>query len=348
MPILRTFARAALVLVVGCVVLYTATRGIGMVKPSHGIIAFESWLDGIGGYAVPDIFVADLDASLPNFFNITRSTAGERNIVWSPDSTKIAFSSFENGQRWLRITDITGNPLWEFEILGSNPYVRDWSPDGEYLLMQTVVPERRLYNIELFHIPTNRRQILISGQVSHIQWLPNSNRVAFSQNSIIYVTDINSTPILSLPLEQDTFLTGFTASHDGQSIAFSTEKGAIGANTIFSVEILVGEPIELASWDSRISGLTWSLTDDRLFFVAPVNSLNQIFSLDAVDGIITQITDTSYPITSAVRWSPLSDRLLFIWSGTGGSTESTLSVINADGTNGRLIISDGREPVWRP
>jgi len=62
--------------------------------------------------------------------------------VWSPDGTRIAFSSFRDGMQRIhqRMADGTGDETALFEF-NRNAWVNDWSSDGRWMIYSAVRPE---------------------------------------------------------------------------------------------------------------------------------------------------------------------------------------------------------------
>ena len=58
----------------------------------------------------------------------TAGTAVDRNPVWSPDSTKIAFVSNRDGDNEIYIVDADGSDLFQLTTNDFNDYSPVWSP----------------------------------------------------------------------------------------------------------------------------------------------------------------------------------------------------------------------------
>ncbi len=87
-----------------------------------------------------DLWIHDLERGVASRF--TFDPASDRNPVWSPDGTRIVFSSPRNGTRDLYIKEASG--AGEAEVLLADPqhlHPGDWSRDGRYLAYITQSPE---------------------------------------------------------------------------------------------------------------------------------------------------------------------------------------------------------------
>lgn len=85
------------------------------------------------GSSESQIYIMNADGSEPN--QLTK-TSGVRNIrpVWSPDGSRIAFTSDRDGDKDIYIVDADGSNLSRIEM-ADDQTVSDWSPDGDRLLL---------------------------------------------------------------------------------------------------------------------------------------------------------------------------------------------------------------------
>jgi TolB protein len=95
--------------------------------PNGRRIAFISYRDGH-----PDVFLADLENPDNRFRNLTNtSNVIERNPVFSPDGSRIAYSVDSQGLNLILIQDL--NDLSKPPDIVSQARAAAWSPDGRYL-----------------------------------------------------------------------------------------------------------------------------------------------------------------------------------------------------------------------
>jgi eukaryotic-like serine/threonine-protein kinase len=88
-----------------------------------------------------DIWVIDLQRGASSRF--TFDPSDDTNPAWSPDGTRIAFTSDRKGHRDIYVKPASGSGEEQLVLESSeNKYVEDWSSDGQYLLWGTNTEER--------------------------------------------------------------------------------------------------------------------------------------------------------------------------------------------------------------
>jgi len=88
-----------------------------------------------------DVWLRDLDRGLEAPFTFEKAVPTAGNVVWSPDGSRIAFSSATSESMGLYIADVTSSGTGEPIFANGNPKVlTDWSRDG-YLLYTEIHPE---------------------------------------------------------------------------------------------------------------------------------------------------------------------------------------------------------------
>jgi dipeptidyl aminopeptidase/acylaminoacyl peptidase len=84
----------------------------------------------------PDLWIYDVARGLRSRF--TFDPAADRWPIWSPDGTRVAFSSNRNGQFNLYIRSYAGAGVEELVLESDRDKVlSDWSADGRFLLFET-------------------------------------------------------------------------------------------------------------------------------------------------------------------------------------------------------------------
>jgi len=90
-----------------------------------------------------DIWIVDLARSMPTRFAPTMST--EASLVWSPDGRRMAFVSKQTGRSEIFVgsADGAGSPELVPTTDAAFKYVKDWSPDGRFVVFQLVDPKTK-------------------------------------------------------------------------------------------------------------------------------------------------------------------------------------------------------------
>jgi dipeptidyl aminopeptidase/acylaminoacyl peptidase len=110
-----------------------AYRGVDL-SPDGTRLAFHRHFRDGG-----DIWISDLKSGME--MRLTTDVTGDQDNsspVWSPDGTRIAFSSFRNGKSGLyaKRADGIGAEELLFESAAAKPNPMSWSPDGKFVILQ--------------------------------------------------------------------------------------------------------------------------------------------------------------------------------------------------------------------
>jgi Tol biopolymer transport system component len=143
-----------------------------------------------------DIWIFDLSRGTKT--RLTFDPADDLDSIWSPDGTRIAFSSDRLGQRDIYQTPSDGSGSAELLLggKGAQKNVEDWSPDGKYLVYNYQIPGSTPFQIHLYVLPladdrkpipfANTQFVIQQGQLS-----PNGRWLAYrsfeSGRSEVYV-----------------------------------------------------------------------------------------------------------------------------------------------------------------
>ena len=303
--------------------------------------------DSSGAYD-SDIYVVDVDGT--NLQTITYKSYRDRSPVWSPDSTRLAFTRHMRG---LFIVDADGEnlqQLGESDVRVDNPV---WSPDGNRIAFA------RSYTSRVVVVdPDNGSSWQLTDEISSADpaWSPDGTRIALTREIRIGFPHGDSIIESSI----------FVVDSDGDNLIQLTKKDLLSSNPIWSPD---GSCIAFVGYRNREGtgpdifvinangvGLR-QLTDnkDRVYLnhiwspdgthIALVYSSEGMFVVEVDSTIVRKLADTTYG--RGLVWSPDSTRLAFI----GGSRNTGIFVVNADGTGLTKLTNDDNwydYLVWSP
>jgi Tol biopolymer transport system component len=182
MPILRTFASVALVLVVGWVMVSGAAMGIGKTMPLPPIayVATIPYSEGMNLFTLPlrELCIKDINIYRQECF-LTADTMG--NFAFLPSEDRIGYSMHPDQTFFLLESDLRGGhseTLIGCDCTGSSP---SWSPDGKYIAFSSplgISLLNREGNSPAFLVRTDRP--VASGPA----WSPNRTRIAFISGDV--------------------------------------------------------------------------------------------------------------------------------------------------------------------
>jgi len=156
------------------------------------------------------LMVAESDGSSPK--SIASLPIGESSFVWSPDSQHIAYSSAVIGAdavvHGIRVVDISDAE--SKRISGEDVAAYFYSPDGKYLALIAVPPDRPFYQWELIDLKTDKMRKLdmfLSTQeesvsyhyfdqlaLSHTIWAPDSSEFVYAGVRLLHEPDASGGP----------------------------------------------------------------------------------------------------------------------------------------------------------
>ncbi|HTF38520.1 MAG TPA: hypothetical protein VK651_09440, partial [Blastocatellia bacterium] len=106
----------------------------------------------------PDIWLFDLSSGIPSRF--TTDPAPDTNPVWSPDGSRIVFSSSREGVRNLYQKVASGGGSEEVLLKSSEEKVADdWSSDGRLILYETANP-KTIWDLWVLPMSGDRKPVL--------------------------------------------------------------------------------------------------------------------------------------------------------------------------------------------
>ncbi len=259
----------------------------------NGLIAYSSEVAVTGGVGF-DLFAvdpADSDAPIP----LTDESTLGSDPAWSPDGTRIAFTSTSTSGRDIAILDRRDGSVRRLTDDPGDEYEPTWSPDGSQIAFASNRDNTDgTYDIHV--IPTNspnRQSTNLTKEPGADDdapsWSPDGTQIVFVRErggnpNLVVMSADGSAP--SSITDNDSSNTGPSWSPDGRHIAFAS----VPANSSLQ-DILVmradgsASPNNLTqSPTSRDYQPAWSPDGERIAFTSNRDGNPDIFTMAATDG----------------------------------------------------------------
>jgi Tol biopolymer transport system component len=272
---------------------------------ANGKIAFETNRDG-------NYEIYKMDADGTNSTRLTNNTANDLWPAWSPDGTKIAFTTDGDG----RFNDAKFE-IYRMNADGSNPMrltnntaldeESAWSPDGIKIAFVT----RRDGNLEIYAMDAD----------------------GSNQTNITKKTFADDWPAWS---------------PDGTKIAFATDRDSgFGQHEIYTMNADGSNQTRLTNNSADDTTPDWSPDGTKIAFATDRNGMREIYTMDADGSNQTRLTNNTaddwYP-----AWSPDGTKIAFHTNRDGNPEIYTM---NADGSSQTRVTNNAAEdfvPSWQP
>jgi Tol biopolymer transport system component len=254
--------------------------------------------------------LVDLDVvsggSLTAVQPLADSTRLETAARFSPDATKVAFSSNRSGSKEIWVCNRDGSELRQLTSLGGqNALPAGWSPDGRKLLVQASVNG----NTDIYVAPAGGGKLkkLTADPVFHSapSWSRDGKWIYFSSNRSAPSARQYASQIWKMPAEggeaiQITASGGFfqQESFDGKDLYFlDRPNGNVGMGdicTLMRMPVEGGDPVKILE---GIRGVFWSVTRKGIFFVARDSRADSIQLYRFEDRKVTTIGSLPFRIS---------------------------------------------------
>ena len=301
---------------------------VNQAQSLDSMIAFSSDRDNPGGYR--DIFVMKPNGSqLRNLTNDPMTS--DIFPAWSPDGTKIAFSSYRDGNSDIYVIDADGKNLIRLTQNPGYDSIPNWSPDGQRIAFTS----RRDGNFEVYVMNADGENLIRLTQDpwndGHPSWSPDGRKIAFTshRNSEIYVMDVGGNNLIRLTRNPASDAHP-TWSPDGQNIAFVSDRA--GTYDIYVMDAEGNDPVRLTPirglphgrrdrWQNLGRDLhpSWSPDGRKIVFTSNRDGNYEIYIMDADGGNPTNLTQNGAK-DEMPAWSPgrlavsPKTRLLALWA----------------------------------
>jgi len=277
------------------------------------------------------IYLTNADGS-----QVVYLTAGTA-LAWSPDVSRIAFSSYSGGNPGISVINVDGTGLALLYNGGGDP---SWSPDGSKIAF----PGVHVMNAD----GTGVRELTDNvGSASCPVWSPDGREIAFLGQDLgndggvygtwyIFVVSADGSELVHLA--NSAGIAGCPQwSPDGSRVLF-------GASDVIHVINEDGTGLRTLPTGSDAR---WSPDGTKIVFSQNPDGLNHIWVMNADGTGQTQLTHALSGADVRPAWSPDGLQIAFVSS--RGNDSVTIRVMNADGA-GDVNFSRGgsdNEPTWR-
>jgi prepilin-type N-terminal cleavage/methylation domain-containing protein len=297
-----------------------------------------------------DIYVMNTDGT--GLTNLTDDIqTGPYPVEWSPDGSRIAFTSDRDGNREVYVMNADGTALTNLTNNPGDDYSPTWSPDGSRIAFYS----ERDGNSEVYVM--NADGTALTNLSNHPgfdefpAWSPDGSRIAFTSdrdgaNSEVYVINADGTALTNLTNDPQTEYFPLW-SPDGSRIAFTGDRN--GYSDVFVMNADGTGQTNLTNSPGYEQQLAWSPDGSRIACHCDRSLVGfaglEIYVVNADGTGETRLTNSPgydfYP-----DWLP--DGRIAFCSGRDGNPE--IYVVNADGTaltNLTKKLGDDIEPRIR-
>lgn len=247
--------------------------------------------------------------------NVTNSLANDDLPSWSPDGTKIAFTSNRDGPGDIYVMNMDGSGI---KRLTDTPAVETssaWSPDGTKIVFDSVRDgNREVYIMNSDGSDQTRLTFNPTVDAGPVTFSPDGNRIAFARNASdqgsavynfdIYVMDINGSNVVQLTTDPE-FDAEPVWSPDGSRIYFMSARDK--AYKIFAIGPDGRGEVRIAtSGLSNESSFAFTSDGRKVFCTGDTpekNEFMQVYVMDA-DGSNRQQISTFADSVYRIAYSP--------------------------------------------
>ncbi|MDD5542134.1 MAG: Tol-Pal system beta propeller repeat protein TolB [Acidobacteriia bacterium] len=257
------------------------------------------------GRSTEEIYICDYDGYNPHPMRVFNSLS--LTPRWSPDNTKIAFTTYRLGNPDINIFSLETNALLSFPRFSGLNTTPAWSPDGEKIAFCSSMHGYPDIYVSDSHGRDLRR---LTFSVHHGNNSPVWNPVTGSQIAFVsdrsgiaqlYVMDADGSNVQRL-VSEGGWVDAPSWSPDGQFIAFMWKRKSEGGNfDIYILELASRHWIQLTQDQGQNENPSWAPDGKHLVFSSNRSGSYQLYTMLANGKNVKQIT--SQGKNSNPNWS---------------------------------------------
>jgi TolB protein len=262
------------------------TRGIASTK-----IAYVSRF-GRGGNK--EIYIGDYDGFNPHPMRLFNSIS--LTPRWSPDNTKIAFTTYRQGNPDVDVFSLETNSLLTFTRFRGLNTTPAWSPDGEKIAFcSSMNGEPEIYVGDAHGRNLKRLTYSVHSGNNSPTWNPVTGaQIAFVSDrsgiAQLYVMDADGSNVQRL-VNEGGWVDAPAWSPDGQFIAFMWKRKGEGGNfDIYIIEVASRRWIQLTQDQRNNENPSWAPDSKHLVFSSNRSGTYQLYTMLANGKNVKQIT----------------------------------------------------------